>query len=685
MGRRRSRAEDVCRPLLSLWEVQKGFGQSVGCVATSFTFDAGFFEEELLGRFLGMTTDRAEDGRGYDIERAEKLSSAFACALVDRRKVGQPTHSPRWHLIPAQVPGEGTFHPKLSLLVWQQRVRVLVGSANLTEPGYRKNFEHMGVLEFSPEGILPRSLLAEVLGFLRGLADFCPSAVVAGSAFSKLLGFLDSVERMTAGWADGAWERGGPRVDFVPVLPGGDGSLIEQVRALWGARRPGPDVAYVLSPFFSAGAAAREVLDHLLARMADRGERELHVLARGTRQPDGTVALEAPEALRAALPRCARWLYLVDDVDGDDEARALHAKSLWLERGGRAVYVIGSSNFTAPGLGIATSGGRAPVNVEANLAYWPGSSKAFYRGCEQGYPPYEEVDAARVDLVHDAAEDSSEAGADWLPAAFRAAIYGREGDAAVLALHIDDDAPPGFTVREDVGEGAAAVLLDHAGWRALGEGPAVVPWPHARVPSSLRVDWLHEGETCTAYWVVDVRSAEDLPAPEALLGLSLDALMQILGSGLPLHEAVARSRRRRRAAGGDGNGLDPHKRVDTRAFLLRRMRRMAAALEGLRARLARPVATLDALAARLRGPVGPLALARRLAEEEREGAGFLIAEVAQVLGQVDWDEVGQLVGAARARAMVREVREELRALAAAHPGSPALGRYVSEVFAREAS
>jgi hypothetical protein len=44
-----------------------------------------------------------------------------------------------------------------------------------------------------------------------------------------------------------------------------------------------------------------------------------------------------------------------------------------------------------------------------------------------------------------------------------------------------------------------------------------------------------------------------------------------------------------------------------------------------------PVASLDALRWRLRGPIGPIALAKRLAAEDPDGAAFMIAEFATTL------------------------------------------------------
>lgn len=75
--------------LLDLWQRKPEYGLPIGCVATTFTFDAAFFEEHCLSRFLGMDTDPAEDARTYLIEREDKLSQAFSAVLVDQLHVPQ--------------------------------------------------------------------------------------------------------------------------------------------------------------------------------------------------------------------------------------------------------------------------------------------------------------------------------------------------------------------------------------------------------------------------------------------------------------------------------------------------------------------------------------------------------------------------------------------------------------------
>jgi hypothetical protein len=60
------------RRALDLWQAPAGAGEPLVCLATSFTFDAAFFETECVGRFLQMDTHPTEsDSVGYLLESTE--------------------------------------------------------------------------------------------------------------------------------------------------------------------------------------------------------------------------------------------------------------------------------------------------------------------------------------------------------------------------------------------------------------------------------------------------------------------------------------------------------------------------------------------------------------------------------------------------------------------------------------
>jgi len=82
---------------------------------------------------------------------------------------------------------------------------------------------------------------------------------------------------------------------------------------------------------------------------------------------------------------------------------------------------------------------------------------------------------------------------------------------------------------------------------------------------------------------------------------------------------------------------DPHKKVDTSGFLLKKTYRITLAMSGLRNKLERPVPTEDALQWRLNGPIGVQALANAISKEAKtdEEKAFLMTELALELSRVE--------------------------------------------------
>lgn len=688
MSPQRSYQDEVRERLLDFWVRREEYGNPIGCVTTTFTFDAGFFEEECLARFVGMDTHpQHDDERVYLVEREEKLAEIFACVLVDRSHVVQE-RSLRWHLLPVTVSGGYIMHAKVTILAWQHHIRVLVGSANMTEYGYRRNFEHIGVLDFNCGGELPLELLDEVVDFFRQLSEaragnqaFIPGAEAVEGPRNGLSQFLENIGSLTAKWGRPGWKRGQPSVVFMAQFPGNE-SLFQRIRReVWYGT--GPSEVFVLSPFFDEGEAARHTVDALVKNMAVQGERQLHFMVTGIEQEDGRVELEIPEALGQPWHcRMEHLFYLVEGkekLEKGEENRPLHAKSLWLQREGKAVYMIGSSNFTRAGMGA----GGGPCNIEANLVYYlPSISDPFARKCESGYPPHRKVE----DNLHFLQEidHQTQEGESFvpLPGEFGEALFRPEGAGGILVLSILPSLSCPFLIR---GRGEE-VLLDQGGWMEQKKSdPIPVPWTEIRPPTGLIVKWQdQQGNWQRSLWVVNVTDTTLLPPPDELRDLDLDMLVEILTSARPLHEAVRAAIQRKERAQELGREIifDPHKKVDTRNYLLRRFRRIAHAFEGLQVRLQRSVYNLEALRWRLHGPVGPVALAEGLAKEEGEGAAFMISEVAMVLRSVDWARANEQLGEKVVGQEVEEVFRTLQKLASEHPAPDNLAAYVRESFAR---
>src|SRR5271157_1036074 len=103
---------------------ESGVGQPWACIATTFEFDAGFFETELLPRFLGLKFDHTENEPSFLVEREEALALARVGVLVDQSRFDSAQSTMRWDQIPVQVPA-GILHAKITILAWEKLLRVI--------------------------------------------------------------------------------------------------------------------------------------------------------------------------------------------------------------------------------------------------------------------------------------------------------------------------------------------------------------------------------------------------------------------------------------------------------------------------------------------------------------------------------------------------------------------------------
>lgn len=686
MGRRRASDNAESQRLLNLWSPEAEFGPAIGCVATTFTFDAGHFEEQCLARFMSMETDAAESARAYLIEREEKLSQVFACVLVDQRHA-KNQRSLRWHLLPIRLPGSAIQHAKLSLLLWERHLRIVIGSANLTGAGYRTNREIVAALEFGHEEGGPLELVRGCIDYLEALSGFSPGSESAVGPRAALSTFLADVRRRVARWPNTSPKPGEPRLGLVPVLPTSSGrntSVPAQLLEMW--RGPAAQDLTVVSPFFDQTESALDRTYGELTRLiTTRGPRSIEFRTSGRELSDGQIEIDIPERLAdppQRHPSTRHELKFVEPnsaADGDTQ-RPLHAKSLLLQNASFSIFLLGSSNCTVAGLGLSST-----PNAELNLAYVvPAGASAFWAQCLRALPPAK--DAPDLDKVSFTAtvEDSNDEPATLalLPIGFVEALFQPGLAGGDLRLQLDPGhLPSSFEVLLPDGR----KVLDRTAWTTTFAHAAEVAIALQRAISSLTVKWLDSSGTWqAAAWVVNVTDTALLAPPEELRNLTLEDLLAVLTTSRPIHWALEERLAARAERGGTPPPVvDPLKKVDSSQFLMRRMRRLARALEGLRVRLELPLASVEGLRWRLNGPLGPIALGRALQAESGEGGPFFIAEVASTLQDIEW----QAGGAIKREELLTEVaaaQRQLKALALEHAAETPenLRVYVAEQLAR---
>lgn len=683
-------APDSYAKLLDAWVAPREVGDPVGCAATSFTFSPAFFEEECLARFLDLESDPREDGPIYLIEREEKLASVLcAAALVDAQHC-QGRRSLRWDLLPVRVT-HGVLHAKLSLLCWQQRIRLIVSSANLTDDGYRRNQETFGVLDYFDGSPAPQEALVEVLSFLREAATLAGEN--ASPALERWHSLLDWVGVQLDDWEVAPTRRTGVRIHPILISPGRP-SALEQLRTLWPGQRP-PNEAHIVSPFFdppdSPHNAPAMAMWQLLRR---KGSANItyHVTAEKT--PESDLLLHAPESLAAATPASrtgiqTHFAWLAESGLETEETvafRPLHAKQLWLDNGNWVGAMIGSSNFTSPGLGLGKT-----TNLEANLVYFsdrrrqPKLVKALEAGQLRGTLILNDQVRYWQPRLDETLE--TDTAPPELPGAFGSAILrAGEPDGLTIELNFTAAPPRGWKVYP---EDQTKPIYTEAQWQASScpRQIALAWWDTNRLPTGLEVSW--SDAQARAWWPINILDANVLPPPENLRNLSLEALLHILTTARPLKEAMrswlAKAHKRQQMeANGSGEVFDPHKRIDVSWFLIQRTRQVSWALNGLRDRLERPVPTRQALRWRLDGPVGVRQVANALEREHHshEEYAFLLAELLMELARVQPNEAPGCLSAAEVRTelagFIAEMSSKVEAEAANAPAT--LRDYISRVL-----
>lgn len=343
------------------------WGETLGLLATSYELQPDFVETDFLPTLLGLGAwdDRSWGGR---IALERKLACMESASLLqEARCYSRRPRSLRVEHRLATGHGGQKLHAKVTLVVQEQAIRLLVGSANLTEPGHRRNREVVTPIVVTPEnvaaGALVREALAEAPALLQ--AWWTPGAErVTALAKAKLDAW--QAPRSFAGghfaWSGTAvplWRR------FVEAWP--------RERAITRLS--------IVSPFWSdqhdETAPLSALLMALLGRdaMATAAEVALFTEMRRDTQGEPRPVLPASfgtmrfkEAPIRIVARAVDPCVSPEEVEMRPDvttSRALHAKIVVAEGDGVALAYVGSANFTRRGWGFVADPRRA--NIEAGL------------------------------------------------------------------------------------------------------------------------------------------------------------------------------------------------------------------------------------------------------------------------------------------------------------------------------
>ena len=122
--------------MLDLWQPPEGAGDPVGCVATTYTFHPGLFDEQCLARFLEIESEPDREDLAFLLE--------WESSAVCMRASWSTTHRPAWSIHYGGTCcrcafGPGSSTPKSACCHGHGVCDHCVGE--FEEPGYRTNFE----------------------------------------------------------------------------------------------------------------------------------------------------------------------------------------------------------------------------------------------------------------------------------------------------------------------------------------------------------------------------------------------------------------------------------------------------------------------------------------------------------------------------------------------------------------
>lgn len=640
-------------------------GPLIGFVATTYEFDPDFFETDFLPNVLnlGAWDDRNWASR-IAMERALAELSA-AVVIMDSSCYRARPRSLRVEFIPAIRTGRGALHAKVLLLCYQHEIRLLVGSANLTEPGFRRNIEVASEFRASPAAPSEAPLIQSAVAALKEHYGnwLTPSAV-------KL---VDDVHGQLESWkSSGEPTRGAAAVSL--LFGGGPTSVAEQFIGRWPAGELIRKIV-VVSPFWSEDSRPlASFLDALKGRGILADGAELALVTDGRTEPDGEVRPVLPPGLQAFDP--APWniasasVQAVDptiskeDAQGRDDlaaTRSLHAKVVALCGTSYVLLYSGSANFTVRGWGICGMPAQR-TNLEAGVMVLHASA-----GVRQLKELLPRTAGKRVELPcagkgQVATPDLGPDVQPW-PAFLRALTLAPTPESPIdLQLQIELDnvvtAPKQWSlwcVEADEGQREFGAPL-HAAQESLTPcarvdidlSPAVLN--HLLLTQEVLVEWNASEGACAPHrrrvpLNVEERARHSLPTAPGAKAPGERAILAYFQGRIAFEDLYSPSDREPsgKTAEAEGQELMGGNGVDTSRIQSYVIREFVEALRGIEQELHKATTTEARMRFALQGPVSPVTLGRMVVDSVGRGDRTPVAGAFQLV------ELMQCVGGCRGR------------------------------------
>jgi hypothetical protein len=285
--------------------------------------------------------------------------------LTDARRYRGRPRSLRLEVKPGVTPRGSALRPKITLILYERAVRLIVGSANLTTPGYRSNREGVAILTAMQGSRKEAVLIHQALAGARTALDLWLSA-----GARKLI--EDSLETISP------WMKENSDPDTTFQWTYGQTKLRREFLARWPSGETIKRLS-IVSPYWSedAGLTLSALLKETRKMGALAVDAEVRLLTDAFEGPNGHILPILPLGYAsfnwAALGVKATAQAVSSKVlpaelggmEGFTGSRALHAKIVLMEGTKNGLAYLGSANLTAHGWGFLDN--QTAANVEAGL------------------------------------------------------------------------------------------------------------------------------------------------------------------------------------------------------------------------------------------------------------------------------------------------------------------------------
>lgn len=356
----REKREFERRRLMNHLRPDEAHGSIVGLLATTFDLDPDFIESDYLPTLLGVGAwDDTSWASTIKMRRLLQQSDATVVLMDGRRFRGRP-RALHLDVLPTIGRAGSKLHAKVTLIVQEKAVRLMVGSANLTTSGYRSNREVGACLVATAQDRSAVPLIRQALNGMRAPLEkwWSPGAQRVATLAAQTIAAWDDAPASADQFV---WSYGGL-------------SLAEVFGRAW----PDEPVAAVsiVSPFWSdrgAGGPVEQLIE-ILGRERVKGAK-VRLFAEQVSETQKSLRPLVPAALASWDSRelgIDADIVAVDPQVSPEEVggradyqpvRPLHAKLIVVEGPRTSLAYIGSANFTHHGWGFA---GRQS-NIEAGV------------------------------------------------------------------------------------------------------------------------------------------------------------------------------------------------------------------------------------------------------------------------------------------------------------------------------